>query len=149
LNQHCRHKVPHVFKQGQIQPNTGRKITFTIIPEENIKDSHASPISPGRYIELRLIPMLKFCQRRLPRYPSINCMCQLLLIVSNLVAAMFTHIGLEYFVVCLTSFGGTISAWLGYHVLIMQRNDTMILLIKITGSKEAKNSSLRMAHSNK
>eukprot|EP01052_Picozoa_sp_SAG31_P062157 SAG31_NODE_21166_length_556_cov_1.006565_1_plen_127_part_10 len=82
---------------------------------KTFQDDHHCPLNPQRYIVLRVEPMIRFYQARLPRYYILSSVCQVLLLLGALSGTFMTFLGVDNWAALVTAITAAITAWSGFH----------------------------------
>jgi hypothetical protein len=78
-------------------------------------DDHHSPCSPDRYLSLRVEPMTRFYQRRLPKYYKYHSACEMILLTGTLAGTLMAFLNLAQWVSLLNAFTASLMAWSAFH----------------------------------
>jgi len=78
-------------------------------------DNFHSPASTGEYIKHRLVPQMRFYQKRIPRYAQQRRLFQTLALVATVVNAMLAAISDPTWTAIVSSAAGALAAWQEFH----------------------------------
>jgi len=81
----------------------------------HLHDDHHSPITPNVYLELRVMPMLSFYQKRLPTYDMLRLLWEGLLILSSLMGTILAFIQMHKWASVATTLASLVTAYNGFH----------------------------------
>jgi len=77
-------------------------------------DNHYSPTSPEDYIQLRLLTMMRFYRKRLPRYATFKDFSQWLIMIGTSVGALLAYLGFAPHVSITSAGTASIAAWMEF-----------------------------------
>eukprot|EP01052_Picozoa_sp_SAG31_P037264 SAG31_NODE_4787_length_2956_cov_1.556178_2_plen_348_part_00 len=78
-------------------------------------DDHHSPVPVSDYIKLRLEPMVRFYQSRLPRYYRARIITECILILGSLSGALMAFVQVEQWAAIAAAMVASVSAWNAFH----------------------------------
>ena len=81
-------------------------------------DNHYSPAPPEDYIQLRLLTMLRFYRKRLPRYATFKDFSQWLIMIGTSVGALIAYLGFAPHVAITSAATSSIAAWMEFSATV-------------------------------
>lgn len=79
------------------------------------EDDHQSPTKPAEYLKLRVLPLLKFYQVRLPLYYRVRTTIEVLLVLGGICTTLLGFLNLQGWTPVVASLVGTMMAWLEFN----------------------------------
>eukprot|EP01043_Picozoa_sp_COSAG02_P024374 COSAG02_NODE_1329_length_13218_cov_16.986432_10_plen_328_part_00 len=86
-----------------------------ITEQEMYNDDHQSPINPTQYLRLRVEPMVRFYQRRLPSYYRTRTLTEIVLLMTAVSGAMLAFFQLDEWTAVFSAVGAAATAWSAFH----------------------------------
>eukprot|EP00929_Paragymnodinium_shiwhaense_P051531 TRINITY_DN25919_c0_g1_i1.p1 TRINITY_DN25919_c0_g1~~TRINITY_DN25919_c0_g1_i1.p1 ORF type:complete len:957 (+),score=178.37 TRINITY_DN25919_c0_g1_i1:103-2973(+) len=107
---------PKVYRHCQYNGDVPKKQVFDLDGSELdfVYDDMYSPVRPGKYIQLRILPMIKFYRERIPWYARQRTACQLLLVALTFCASVLVNYKYMGHAVAVSVLATTVTAWMEF-----------------------------------
>lgn len=104
----------NIYRHGQYK---GCRIDGTFgSPNEpgSVADDHHKPINPDMYLQLRVEPLVRFYQRRLPRYYWVRTIIEVIIILGALSGTLLVFLNADEWVAIITTCTVSLTAWINF-----------------------------------
>jgi hypothetical protein len=81
----------------------------------SLHDGHHAPVQPEEYIVLRILTMIRFYQRRLPKYSRARSLGSWTIMIGSVVGTLISFLGFAPKVAIVSASTAAISAWMEFH----------------------------------
>ena len=83
--------------------------------EGAMSDDHHKPINPDKYLHLRVEPLIRFYQRRLPRYYWVRTIVEIIIIFGSLSGMLMVFFDADQWVAIVTAGTVSLTAWVNFN----------------------------------